>query len=457
MRNASRCYRAYRGTAQTRKVLAAENDGSCASKSRDRNRVESWLANGQNRLRHAPDRRQPFCHPNDGALRGEEWPFWRSRDVEHVGAAIHWSSAAGAYRLDLVRLPSSRIWQDHLGFAQSPDLGFEQFIWDCFAHSSRLTDFLNELRPFIRPSHGAPTPAPAAEWLNAKLVSRGFSLGIPKAQPNRVRVPVVWVFGTTSKDWGSQSAYARVDFVDWTPDQVRLVRRCDGDCWGTGARSLRRYLHQIVDAGCGPLLTEKGAARMEELHRQARTKGRKPAPGPVRLGAEDLQLASDLRSRLRELVHPLSAEVAGKIDRLAPKAYAGILTSCHTRGIEQAACAMLRHRRLPDYGQGKLLERFVSSRWVEAFQLCAAELQRAICSSEYGCSPLMRRALDTGDVDAIRRLWGHYLPLRGMWLRWRSNTPSTGSRRHRTCHVGCPGGATDSRGRHAQMLQALHV
>jgi hypothetical protein len=217
---------------------------------------------------------------------------------------------------------------------------------------------------------------------------------------------VVWVFGTTSKDWGSQRAYARVDFIDWTPDKVRLVRRYDGDCWGTGARSLRRYLHQIVDAGCGPLLTEKGMARMEELHRQALTKGGKPAPGPLRLGADDLQLASDLRSRLREIVHPLSAEVAGQLDRLPPKAYAGILTTCHTRGLKPAACAMLRHRRLPDYGQSKLLEKFVSSRWVDVFELCAEELQKAICSSEYGCSPLMRKALDTGDVDAIRRLLG---------------------------------------------------
>ena len=327
-------------------------------------------------------------------------------DVEHVGAAIHWSSAAGAYHLDLVRLASSTFWQDHLGFAQLPDLGFERFVWDCFAHSSRLTEFLNELRPFIRPCQGAPTPAPAAEWLNAKLVSCGFSLGIPKAQPNRVRVPVVWVFGNTSKDWGSQRAYARVDFVDWTPDHVRLVRRYDGDCWGTGARSLRRHLHQIVDAGCGPLLTEKGLARMEELHRRARTKSGKPAPDPVRLGAADLRLASDLRSRLRELVHPLSMEVAGQIDRLPPKAYVGVLTTCHTRGLEPAACAMMRHRRLPDYGQSKLLEKFVSSRWVEAFELCAAELRRAICSSEYGCSPLMRKALDTGDADAVRRLLG---------------------------------------------------
>ena len=147
-------------------------------------------------------------------------------------------------------------------------------------------------------------------------------------------------------------------------------------------------------------------ARMEELHRRGLTKGGKPASGPVRLGAADLRLASDLRSKLRNLVHPLSAEVAGRLDRLPPKAYAGILASCHTRGLEQAACAMLRHRRLPDYGQSKLLERFVSSRWVKSFELCAAELQRAICSSEYGCSPLMRKALDTGDVDAIRRLLG---------------------------------------------------
>ena len=379
-------------------------------------------------------------------------------DVEHGGAAIYWSSAAGSFRLDLVRLRSSGFWQDHLGFAQPPDFGFEQFLWDCFTHSSRLTEFLNELRPFIHPSHGAPTPAPAAEWLNAKLVSCGFSVGIPKAQPNRVRVPVVWVFGTTSKDWGSQRAYARVDFIDWTRIKFALCGATMADCWGTGARALSRYLHQIVDAGCGPLLSEKGVARMEELHRQALTKGAKPTPGPARLGAADLQLASDLRSRLREIVHPLSAEVAGQLDRLPPKAYACLLTTCHTRGLKPAACAMLRLRRLPDYGQSKLLEKFVSSRWVDAFELCAEELQQAICSSEYGCSPLMRKALDTGDVDAIRRLLGgtifHYgrCDRGGARIRLR-----TGSRRHRTCHIGRPGGATDSRRGHAQMLQALPV
>ncbi len=326
-------------------------------------------------------------------------------DAEHIGAAICWSSAAGSFRLDLVRLARSSFWQDHLGFAQLPDLGFEQFLWDAFAHSSRLTDFLHEMKPFIRPSHGAPTPASAAEWLSPMLVSCGFSLGIPKAQSSRVRIPVVWVFGN-AKAWGSQSAYGRVDFIDWTPAEVRLLRRHQGDCWGTGAWALRRHLHQTVDAGCGPLLTEKGAARMAELHHQALTKGSKPSAQPVRLLTSDLELASDLRGRLRHIAHPLSGEVSAQIDRLPPKAYAGILTTCHTRGLKSAAYALLHHRRLPDYGQIKLLERFISSRWVETFDLCGLELQQAICSSEYGCSPLMRKALETGDVDAIRRLLG---------------------------------------------------
>src|SRR5215469_5428489 len=89
-------------------------------------------------------------------------PFVESNGLSggaHTGAAITWTSNGEAYRLDVIRLPTRRIWSDSLGFAQTPDLNLEQFLWHCFAHNTRLSEFLNELRPYFRPSRGAPTPA----------------------------------------------------------------------------------------------------------------------------------------------------------------------------------------------------------------------------------------------------------------------------------------------------------
>jgi hypothetical protein len=100
----------------------------------------------------------------------------------HTGAAVTWTSNGDAYRLDVIRLPTRRIFSDSLGFAQTPDLNLEDFLWHYFERNTRLPEFLNELQPFFRTSGGAPTPASAGEWLNPALTAKGFSLGIAKVR-----------------------------------------------------------------------------------------------------------------------------------------------------------------------------------------------------------------------------------------------------------------------------------
>lgn len=331
----------------------------------------------------------PFVEPN--GLSGDA----------HTGAAIAWTSNGDAFCLDVVRVPGHSIFRDRLGFLQTQSMGFEQFLWNCFEHSTRLTEFLNELQPYFKPGGGAPTLAEAGRWLNPYLVGKGFSLGIAKIREgNIVRIPVVWVFGGKASEYGSKSIYSRVDFIDWSPSGSKLLRRLD--CWGTGAPALKRLLHQLVDTMAGPLLTEAGEARMQQMLEWSRAKTKTRKPMKV-LSKSERSLAADLRVALHHLDRPLSAGIASQVDQLSEKSYGGMLRACAWRGLERAACALLEHRALPEVGREKLLQHFIGSDWKEVWKFCQKEAGPCFSSAKpYGYNKPLMEIIKRGDADVLK-------------------------------------------------------
>ena len=318
----------------------------------------------------------------------------------YIGAAITWTSAGEIYRWDIIHTNDSHFRQSYFGFAQTSELDFNEFLWQCFEHSSRLPDFLNELQPFIRPSGGAPTPARAGEWLNPNLVGAGFSLGIAKIRGNKIRVPVVWAFGGNSLRYGSRTAYSRIDFIDWSPpNESILLRRYDH--WGIGARALKRLLFKLVDADNQPLLTEKGNARMRQLLEWARPNA-KPIKQIVLLSVNDKAGASDLRKSLKNLAAPLLPHLEAQINQLSEKSYAGVIRTCVTQGFEQTACVLLSHRSLPQISQQNLLERFIDRRWLKVWKFCLKEAQLHFSNSaSFGYNKFLSRVLETGNPQLL--------------------------------------------------------
>lgn len=331
----------------------------------------------------------PFVEPN--GLSGDL----------HTGAAISWTSNGDAFHLDVVRVPGHSIFRDRLGFLQTQSMGFEQFLWNCFEHSTRLTEFLNELQPYFKPGGGAPTLAEAGRWLNPYLVGKGFSLGIAKIREgNIIRIPVVWVFGGKVSEYGSKSVYSRVDFIDWTPSGSKLLRRLD--CWGTGAPALKRLLHQLVDTMAGPLLTEAGEARMQQMLEWSRPKAKTRKPVKL-LSKDERSLAADLRVALHHLDRPLPGWIANQIDQLSEKSYGGILRACAWRGLERAACALLEYRALPEVGREKLLQHFIGSDWNEVWKFCQKEVGPCLSLAKpYGYNKLMTEIVERGKGDMLK-------------------------------------------------------
>lgn len=323
---------------------------------------------------------------------------------EHAGATVTWSNRFGAWHWDLVRLPRRSKNGGYYGFASQPNTGLNDFLWDCFASSSRLAEFLNELTPYIRMPWKTAVSKHADDWLNPKLVAHGFTLGPIKAKATHVRTPLLWLFKREESDYRYRRDYSRVDFVDWTPGEVRLVDR-PGDHWGLGSGALRRLVNQLIAANCGPLLTAAGEAKMRDLHKLALAR-LKPLKPPVRLSASDVALATDLRTLLRRLSHPLPPDVADQVDKLSEKAYAGVLRTCISQGQENAACALLAHRRMPGYGRPRLLERFVRSKWRQIWKACPTELQTAFNATSYGYNELIALAVEMKDPDLIKAMLG---------------------------------------------------
>lgn len=316
-----------------------------------------------------------------------------------TGATITWTSGGEAYRVDLVRLASRSIWSDTLGFTQIPDLSLDEFLWHCFERNSRLPDFLNELTPFIRPSHGAPSPADAGQWLNPTLVAKGFSLGIAKVRGGHtVRSPVIWVFGGNAAAYGSHSRYSLLDFIDWTPSGAKLLRR--DHCWGLGAPALQRLLHQSVDSLNGPLLTDAGAARMQQLLSWWRPKA--PAAKLIPLTQAEKTVALRLRQSLHDLPNPLPAELKAQVLQLSEKTYAGLLRTCIRRGLPKAAQALLIHRPLPILGRKKLLEQFIDAQWTDIWRVCSNEATPDLTASRYRYNELLHRIIHTGNLALLQ-------------------------------------------------------
>jgi hypothetical protein len=320
-------------------------------------------------------------------------------DGANTGATVTWTSVGNVYRLDLVRLQTHSIWRESLGFAQAPDLGFEEFLWHSFEHNHRLPEFLNEIMPFIRPSGGAPSPAQAGQWLNPALVAKGFSLGIAKVRNGQIiRVPVIWVFGGAVEAYGSRSQYSRIDFIDWTPSETKLLQHYY--YWGTGAKSLRRLLHQSVDSLNEPLLTEAGQARMCQLLSWSRPKA--PATKRIPFTPSESATALRLRQSLHDLPDPLPAKLKDEVSSISERAYAGLLRACVERDLPDSARILLFHRPLPVTGRQKLLERFVDAQWLKIWDVCAREAFSELPQSRYGYDALLHRVMETGSKALLQ-------------------------------------------------------
>lgn len=321
-----------------------------------------------------------------------------------TGAAISWTSGGQAYRLDVLRDSSSRVWREYPTFAQIPDLTFEKFLFLLFENTSGLPEFLNDMQRFFRPSSGAPTPAEAGKWLNPILVQSGFTLGMPKVRPEGVRIPVVWAFGENIAEYGARSVYSRVDFIDWRPDRTELLRR--SDCWGTGAQALRRLLHQLVDSMNSALLTRAGNERMEEIYSR---KARKTGPQglkPERLSQMDKTIEPEAAKKLRRALPNIDNispdELKLRISQLSEKSFLGLLRTCGRSGLEASVCTLLKYRSLPTLSREKLISEFIGLRWKEVWRECIKEAGPFFrVGRRRAYNHLLSSMLKSGDVQLI--------------------------------------------------------
>lgn len=319
-------------------------------------------------------------------------------DNRNTGASLTWTSAGAVYRLDLIR-KGRTPWYDTLEFTQIPDLDFDDFLWHMFENNSRLPDFLNELLPFFRPSSGAPSPADAGRWLHPDLVAKGFSLGNAKHLTNgAIRIPVIWVYGGNANAYGSKEKYARLDFIDWTPSEIKLVHHYY--YWGTGAKALRRFLYQSVETLSGPLLTDAGQARMQQLLSWRRPKTQ--TAGRRIMSQTEKATADRCRNALNESAESLSSDFKNDISSISEKAYAGVLRTCIQRNLPQSARTLLFYRPLPNLGKNRLLERIVDAGWLNIWDVCSKDAFSDLMESRSGFHGLLVRVVDSGNVKLLK-------------------------------------------------------
>jgi hypothetical protein len=265
----------------------------------------------------------------------------------HLGVAIWWSSALGSMRGDVVRRPESNYWREHLGFAQWPDFDFEEVFDALFSgHSERLFDFLDELGEFIRVIEHSTLHSQADRWLNAGLVSRGFSLGHARAHSRGVTIPLVWVFRRKVETRWLGMPYIGVDYLEWTEVGTKLRKGSYIMCGGFATEALRRFAVAQAVAPTFRWFTDQGELRMRTLFNAGAA--RRLAKGPPiknRRSAEERSTLGHLRRLLRTVdsCDHLTGEV---VSRLTDKGFLSLLRSGIIAGADRF-CTRLISLRIP--------------------------------------------------------------------------------------------------------------
>ena len=271
----------------------------------------------------------------------------KSEGNTHLGAAIWWTSPLGSMRGDVVRRRESNYWREHLGFAQWPDYDFEEIFDALFSgQSERLFDFLDELGEFIRVIEHSTLHSQANHWLNAGLVSRGFSLGHARAHRGGVTIPLVWVFRRKAKTRCLGMPYFGVDYLEWTEDGTTIRLGNYVMCGGFATEPLRRFVVAQAGAATFRWLTDEGEVRMRTLFNAATARRLAKASAITnRRSAEEIATLGQLRRLLRkeESCGDLTSEVLSK---LTDNGFLSLLRSGITAGADRF-CARLISLRTP--------------------------------------------------------------------------------------------------------------
>ncbi|MEY2520552.1 MAG: hypothetical protein QOF24_2311 [Verrucomicrobiota bacterium] len=218
----------------------------------------------------------------------------------HLGVAIWWTSVLGSMRGDVVRRSESNYWRETLAFAQWPDFDFEDIFDALFSEQTeRLFDFLDELGEFIRVIDHSPLHSQADRWLNAGLVSRGFSVGHARPHRGGVTIPLVWVFRRKVKARWLGMPYIGVDYLEWTEAGTQLRQGDYVMCGGFATEALRRFAAAQAGAPTFRWLTDPGEIRMSELFETAIARRAGKVPRTNRRSAEEAAVLSRLRRQLR--------------------------------------------------------------------------------------------------------------------------------------------------------------
>lgn len=321
----------------------------------------------------------------------------------HLGAAIWWSSPLGSMRGDVVRRSDSNFWREHLGFAQWPEYDFEE-IFDAFfsGQSERLFNFLDELGEFIRVINHSTLHSQADRWLNAGLVSRGFSLGRARAHRHGVTIPLVWVFRRKVKTRWLGMPYFGVDYLEWTESGTQLRQGDYVMCGGFATEALRRFAMAQAGAPMFQWLTDEGEVRMRSLFDAGAA--RRLAKGPPitnRRPAEEIATLGQLRRLLRkeDSGDDLANEV---ISRLTDNGFLSLLRSGITAGADRFCTRLVSLRTPVDRAHEELMNLCLGKSLLGTAEGMLPFLAKKDGRFNAEWTHLLSRAATTGNLQGIQ-------------------------------------------------------
>jgi hypothetical protein len=321
----------------------------------------------------------------------------------HLGVAIWWSSALGAMHGDVVRRPDSHVWREHLGFAQWPDYDFEDIFDALFsARSERLFEFLDELGGFIRVIDHTTLHSQADSWLNAGLVSRGFSLGRARAHRHGVTIPLVWVFRREVKTRWLGMPYVGVDYLEWTEAGTELRQGGYVMCGGFGTEALRRFAAAEASDPAFRWLTNDGETRMRSLFSAAIA--RRSAKGPPSVNRRSTEEATTLKSLRRLLKKEDSANYvpSNDIAKLSDNGFLSLLRSGIAAGADPLCTHLVSLRPPAERAREELLNLCIGKSLFRTAEAILQFLPNTPGRFDAEWTHLLSRAATTGNLQGIQ-------------------------------------------------------
>ena len=95
------------------------------------------------------------------------------------------------------------------------------------------------------------------------------------------------------------------------------------------------------------------------------------------------EITNYLRRKMCDRSVTITLEDCQKLSQVSEKAYSGLLRTCTTLNLENAACLTLNCRPLPEYGRKALIKWFIQSNWAKIWALCKGQAEPILQEDDY--------------------------------------------------------------------------